>query len=459
MLGDALPWFMPLFVFALLAWIFYEAIESVVRSRNVAFGPKALTALRWLPAVQLLVMLMNRCVAILQRDTSHLEVAQYLGQGEFETHHLKLIFVGGGGEEIITLLIVLFVLFSERLPSLSKAQPELRQKFRNRLMLFSGLMLLSASTLLFPEKGYYNPASYPIETIGNIPSWSTQIPLVLLGLLMMFGGELFAVSTLFLAGDNFQKIAGRARLKVILLASCTLLWLSRHLEIETNWIQEIPESALLLPLVLLLHIGVCLTVIIQPAVRIESELNHGEGRSLGMLILAAGMALVILILTPLHLDQTGIFGPELGPHVYGVWIAAVTVSAMMLVQFLPALGFDAAPRPEIWWMKMTLVFSPTLLCLFTPFAIFLIPAIWLVLPWSSLAPWYLESDVQSPSASFILTPILFITLMCAILPFSWDEPLLAALWLGWMPGAMASIGLTLHIKQKGQMFSLDSAEE
>ena len=102
MLGDALPWFMPLFVFALLAWIFYEAIESVVRSRNVAFGPKALTALRWLPAVQLLVMLMNRCVAILQRDTSHLEVAQYLGQGEFETHHLKLIFVGGGGEEIIT---------------------------------------------------------------------------------------------------------------------------------------------------------------------------------------------------------------------------------------------------------------------------------------------------------------------------------------------------------------------
>jgi hypothetical protein len=49
--------------------------------------------------------------------------------------------------------------------------------------------------------------------------------------------------------------------------------------------------------------------------------------------------------------------------------------------------------------------------------------------------------------------------MCAILPFSWDEPLLAALWLGWMPGAMASIGLTLHIKQKGKMFSLDSAEE
>ena len=459
MLGDALPWFMPLFVFALLAWIFYEAAESVLRSKNLTFGPKALTALRWLPAIQLLIMLISRCVAIIQRDLSHLEVAQYLGQGDFETNDLKLMLVGGGGVEIITLLIVLFVLFSERLPSLSQAQPELRQKFRNRLMLFCGLMLLSASTLLFPEKGYYNPSSYPIETIGQIPSWSTQIPLILLGFLIMFGSELFAVSTLFLAGDNFQKIARRARIKVIILAFSTLAWLSRHLELGTNWIQELPESGLIIPLVLLLHIGVCLAAIIQPAVRIESELNHGEGRSLGMLELAAGMALLILFLTPLHLDQTGIFGPELGSYVYGVWMAAVAVSAMMLVQFLPTLGFDAAPRPEIWWMKMTLVFSPTILCLFTPFAIFLIPAIWLALPWSSLTPWFIESDVPSPSPSFIFAPILFITLMCAIIPFSWDEPLLAALWFGWIPGAMASIGLTLHMKQKSKLFSVDTAEE
>ena len=326
-------------------------------------------------------------------------------------------------------------------------------------MLFCGLMLLSASTLLFPEKGYYNPSSYPIEIVGDIPPWSAQIPLILLGLLIMFGGELFAVSTLFLAGDNFQKIARRARIKVIVLAFSTLVWLSRELELGTNWIQELPESGLILPLVLLLHIGVCLTAIIQPAVRIESELNHGEGRSLGMLVLAAGMALLILFLTPLHLDQTGIFGPELGPYVYGVWMAAVAVSAMMLVQFLPTLGFDAAPRPEIWWMKMTLVFSPTILCLFTPFAIFLIPAIWLALPWSSLTPWFIESDVPSPSPSFIFAPILFITLMCAIIPFSWDEPLLAALWFGWIPGAMASIGLTLHMKQKSKLFSVDTAEE
>tara|TARA_Y100000766_G_scaffold189486_1_gene162894 strand:+ start:18197 stop:19576 length:1380 start_codon:yes stop_codon:yes gene_type:complete len=459
MLGDTLPWFLPLFVFSLLAWIFYEAIEGFLQRKNSDFTPKGLAALRWLPAIQLMVMLLNRSIAVVQRDLSHIEVAQYLGPGEFRTHDLKLILVGDGGVEIICLGIVLFVLFSDRLPSLSKSQLEIRYKFRNRLMLFSGIMLLSASTLLFPEEVYYNPSSYPLEPFGSLPPLSAKIPLALLGFLVMFGGELFAVSTLFLAGDNFQKIAQRARLKVALFALITIFWLSRHLEHENNWVQQIPDSGLLLPLVLFLHIAVSLAVSIQPAVRIESELNHGEGRSLGMLVLTGGMAVLILVLTPIHLAEIGIFGPELGPYVYGVWMAAVTVSAMMLVQFLPTLGFDAAPRPEIWWMKMTLVFSPIIISFFTPFAIFLIPAIWLVLPWSTLTPWFVEKDVLSPSFSFVFSPVVIMTIMCATVPFASNEPFLAALWFGWVPGAMTSIGLMLHIKQTGKISSSKLAEE
>lgn len=459
MIGDTLPWFLPLFVFGLLAWVFYEAIEKYVLRKGSPFGEKALVALRWLPAAQLVVMLITRSISLIQRDLSHLEVAQYLGVGTYHSSDLKLIATGGGGSEIIALTVILFVLLSERLPSLSSTRVELRQGFRNRLMMFSGLMLLSASTLLFPESAYYSPSSFPVNTIDAIPQWSSLIPLLLLASLMMFSGELFAVSTLFFAGDNFQKLASRARLKVLILAVLTLAWLTRTLEIERNWIEQIPELGFLLPLILLLHVGVSLAVIIQPAVRIESELNHGEGRSLGMLLLAALMAIIILVLTPIHLDQLGIFGSELGPYVYGVWIASVTVSGMMLVQFLPALGFDAAPRPEVWWMKMTLVFAPVIMCLFTPFALFLIPAIWLSLPWSSIVPWFVEKDVPSPSQTFVLYPLVFITIACALIPFSWNIPFLAALWFGWIPGAMASIGLTIHIKNKGRVYALESAEE
>jgi len=459
MLGDTMPWFLPLFVFGLFAWVFYEGVEKYANQKNTPFWSKAVFAIRWLPPVQLLIMLIVRLISLIQRDLTHIEIGQYLGPGDFSSRDLKLMITGDGGIEFIVLIIFLFALFSEHLPSLANARSDLRHSFRNRLMMFSGLILLLSSATLFPESAYYATDLLPVSTIGTIPSWYTLVPLLLFAGLTMFGGELFAVSTLFFAGANFQTLARRARYKVLLLALITIVWLSLALGIDEGWLQRIPELGLLLPLILLLHLGMCLAIIIQPAVQIEAELNHGEGRSWGMLVLAATMALFVLVLTPLHLDEIGVFGSGLGPYVYGFWVAAVAVSVMMLVQFLPALGFDAAPRPEIWWMKMTLVFSPVILCMFTPFAVFLIPAIWLALPWSSLTPWFIERDVTSPSASFVLYPVLIISIMCAILPFSWNEPFLASLWFGWIPGAMASIGLTLHVKQREKGSSQLSAEE
>ena len=459
MLGDTMPWFLPLFVFGLFAWIFYEAIEKYANRKSTPFWLKAVYVIRWLPPIQLLLMLIIRLISLLQRDLEHIEIAQYLGPGEFSPHDLKLLLTGNGAVELTVLVIFLFALSSERLPSLKNARSDLRQGFRNRMMMFSGLTLLSFSTVLFPESAYYAASTLPMSPIGMIPAWDTLVPLLLFAGLTMFGGELFAISTLFFAGENFQTLARRARYKVLLLALIALVWFSFALDLDEHWLQKIPELGLLLPLILMFHMGLCLALIIQPAVRIESELNHGEGRSWGMLVLAAAMALLVLVLTPLHFEQIDMFGSGLGPYVYGVWVAAVAVSVMMLVQFLPALGFDAAPRPEIWWMKMTLVFSPIVLCMFTPFAVLLIPAIWLALPWSSLTPWFIERDVASPSTSFVLYPVLFTTVMCAILPFSWDKPFLASLWLGWIPGAMASIGLALHIKQRGMDTSPLSAEE
>lgn len=447
MLGDTMPWFLPLFVFGLFAWIFYEAVEKYAEKKNSPFWVKAIFFIRWLPPVQLLLMLIVRLNALIQRDMTHIEIAQYMGPGEFSLSDLRLMLTGNGGVECIALVIVVFTLFSGHLPSIANARSNLRQSFRNRMMMFTGLALLLFSTTLFPESAYYSPSTFPLNPIGAVPSLHTLVPLLLFGGLTMFGGEIFAVSTLFFAGNNFQTLAHRARNKVLVLASTTIVWISMTAEIDDDWLGKIPEIGLLLPLILMLHLGVCLATIIQPAVRIESELNHGEGRSWGMLVLAAIMALLVLVLTPLHLNEIGIFGTGFGSYVYGFWIAAVAVSVMLLVQFLPALGFDAAPRPEIWWMKMTLMSSPIVLCLFTPFALFLIPAIWLALPWSSLTPWFIERDVTSPSYSFVLYPVLFITIMCALLPLSLDEPFLASLWFGWIPGAMASIGLTLHITQ------------
>jgi len=451
MLGDAMPWFLPALVLGLFAWIWFGSIERYAERKGTAFWKNAVLIVRWLPAVQLSMMLIFRFKAIYSHDMTHLEVTKYLGAGNFSSEELKLMFTGDGGIEIIMLLVILFAVFSEHLPSISTVRPALRQKFRNRLMMFTASFALASTTLFFPEQAYSEPELFPLETIGPIPGWENFVPLALIGGLLMFGGELFAVSTLFLAGPNFQTLASRARLKVLILAVVALSYLTVAIDIERDWLSQLHEQSMLLPLVLSTHLAVCFAVVLQPAVRSDAELNHGEGRSLSIAVLAIIMAVAVLLLTPLHLNHLEFLGDGLGPYAYGIWISSIAISSLMLVQFMPALGFDAAPRPEIWWMKMTLLYAPVLMSMFTPFAILLLPAIWVVLPWSSVTSWFIEKDVASPSSSFVLYPMMMATVAAAIIPLGWSVPFMAALWIGWLPGAIASIGLALHVQTQSKL--------
>ena len=450
MLGDAMPWFLPALVFGLFAWIWFGSIERYADKKGTGFWKNAVFIVRWLPPVQLSVMLIYRFKAIFSHDMTHLEVAKYLGAGNFSSHEFKLMLTGDGGIEIVMLLVILFAVLSEHLPSISAVKPALRQKFRNRLMMFTASFALASTTLFFPEQAYSEPPQFPVETIGPIPGWENFVPLALLGGLLMFGGELFAVSTLFLAGPNFQTLASRARLKVLILAVVALCYLTVAIDIERDWLSQLHEQSMLLPLVLSMHLAVCFAVILQPAVRSDSELNHGEGRSLSIAVLAIIMAVAVLLLTPLHLNQLEMLGDGLGAYTYGVWISSIAISSLMLVQFMPALGFDAAPRPEIWWMKMTLLYAPVLMSMFTPFAILLLPAIWVALPWSSVTSWFVEKDVESPSTSFVLYPMLIATVAAAAIPLGWSVPFVVALWIGWLPGVIGSIGLALHVRTQSK---------
>ena len=450
MLGDEMPWFLPALVIGLFAWIWMSSIERYADKKGTPAWKYVVLAVRWLPPIQLAVVVLYRFKAIYTRDTSHLEVAKHLGSGSFSSADLKLMFTGDGGIEIIMLIVFLFAVLSDHLPSISTTRPDLRQKFRNRLMMFTASFALASTTLFFPEQAYSEPAAFPNGPIGPVPEWLSFAPKVLIGGLLMFGGELFAVTTLFLAGPNFQKLAGRARLKVLLLSVSALVYLTTAIDFETDWFGQLHEQSMTLPLVLSVHLGICFAVVLQPAVRSDAELNHGEGRSLSMMVLAVVMALIVLLLTLFHVNQLSAFGSGLGPYTYAIWMSSVAISSMMLVQFMPALGFDAAPRPEIWWMKMTLLYAPIIMSMFTPYAVLLIPAIWVVLPLSSVASWFIEKDVISPSHSFVLFPLLAATLAASAIPFGWNVPFLAALWIGWIPGAIAAIGLTLHVRTRAK---------
>ena len=68
-----------------------------------------------------------------------------------------------------------------------------------------------------------------------------------------------------------------------------------------------------------------------------------------------------------------------------------------MTQILPRYGFDAAARPEYWWLRMMLVFAPAVILIFNPLAIFLIPSLWIVACFSIILPTTIEIDVKSPN--------------------------------------------------------------
>ena len=185
MLGDEMPWFLPALVIGLFAWIWMSSIERYAERKGTSAWEYLLLAVRWLPPVQLAAMILYRFKAIYTRDMSHLEIAKYLGSGSFASADLKLMFTGDGGIEIIMLIVFLFAVLSEHLPSISSTRLDLRQKFRNRLMMFTASFALASTTLFFPEQAYSEPAAFPTGPIGPVPEWMSFAPVSLIGGLLI----------------------------------------------------------------------------------------------------------------------------------------------------------------------------------------------------------------------------------------------------------------------------------
>lgn len=445
-----MPWFLPLFVLGLLSWLMYGSIESYAAKHENPLWNRIPVLVRWLPVVQLFIMAIVRLQALLNRDTEHLEIARYFGEGSFSTSDLRLMITGDGGGELMALVVTIFAIQSNRLPSLSALELHLRQTFRVRMMLFTSFLLLFSAPILFPESAYYRPETFPTEPVAAMPSLEHVLPLVLLGGLIMFVGEMFAASSMFLGGKRVSSLVLKMRIKVVLLAALALIWLTSEVSHAGDWLANLPDRSRVLLVVIALHLAVCIGFNIQPAVGQNAELKHGVGKSKAMLVSGAVMAFIVLFITPWHVTAHGALGSGIGPVLYATWMTSAAVSMMVLVQFLPAIGFDAAPRPEIWWMKIVLTFSPLILVPFTQFAVFLVPAVWIALACGSVVPWYIESDVTSPKTSFVIYPLLTMSVACGFVPLYSSQPLLSALWFGLVPCAISCIGLSLHVKSLRQ---------
>ena len=87
---------------------------------------------------------------------------------------------------------------------------------------------------------------------------------------------------------------------------------------------------------------------------------------------------------------------------------------LAIVQILPRYGFDAAARPEYWWFRILLIFSPALIFWFNHLAIFLLPALWIIASFTILVPNQIERDARSPAKHGLIVLVSATALMIVI---------------------------------------------
>ena len=123
------------------------------------------------------------------------------------------------------------------------------------------------------------------------------------------------------------------------------------------------------------------------------------------------------------------------------------IICMAISLVLPNFGFDGASRPELWWLRMSLIFAPSIIFMITPFAVFLLPASWILLAISMIQPWYLETDVKSPSFFTTLFPLIGLIFGTLVFSFSTDWPIMSFIVVGWLLVLFSSKSIEFHIKQ------------
>lgn len=444
MLGDTLPWFFPVLALVLCLWLMIGSIEKKALSGAEATSNLLPMLLHWTPPVMFAWLFLHRCLAILTSDPTHMEVLQYLPEGAPLADRMTLLFAGQGGLEFAALSTVVFAVCSHRLPSVRAMGEQAAVAVRQRMMMYCALCLLLSAGVLFPEKVYTASNPLPMAIVAMIPPASAALLPAFFALMVMFGGELFAASSLYNIDADFSILAKKATLKCVILTVLSLAWLSTEPQIWSAWENDPTTPSHLVAMLMMIHATVVLSAVLQPSRRIEARLIHGEARSVALLVNVGVIAAVMLAATSLLLQKEPTFSTGGGATLYAFWLCTAVIGAMFLVQFMPTLGFDAAPRPETWWLRTMGLVMPMIVMAVAPLGVYLIPAVWLALAWSIVVPWMIESDVRSPSLGFVVLPLVLATCIGFGLPMLANHALFGGL-LATLPALVIAVfGLLVH---------------
>ncbi len=447
MLGDESPLIFPVLLIILSTWLIPRKIEMYLEKLPPQLGKFGFYSHRFGPLVLVGFMILDRVKAIFQRDVSYLEISQRLGSGEFQYADLRLLVTGEGAPEIVMFSLLLFALLSHKLPSISTSSYELRMTVQHRIMTYISFSFLVSFWIFFPESSYYEPSSFPLQTtLSKYGDYSISV-VILTALLILVNSELFAITTIAHSNEGLDILVRRTKLKMYLILPCLIYALSNSVQSTDSWWMNISQNGEFMMILFFILQSFGLIFVTIPSKLNESFLQHGDGRSNSLTFQLSISVFILFVITCLFLANHEPFNDGNGYLLESSWLVVGMLGLISASLILPNFGFDSAARPELWWIRMVLIFGPSIIFIFTPYAIFIVPACLLLLPISMVHPWVIETDVISPSLIKVLFPL--VGLMILILSFSifTEWPLMTFIILGWLPSLFAAKSIEIYLKQ------------
>ena len=102
-----------------------------------------------------------------------------------------------------------------------------------------------------------------------------------------------------------------------------------------------------------LHMAISFATILEPAKQLDYKLGAGDGRTKS-LIFTSLLAFIFLIIISFMFSQSLDIFPGNGESLMTIWLLFAVIVTCVASMFLPTMGFDATPRPELWWVRLTL---------------------------------------------------------------------------------------------------------
>jgi hypothetical protein len=361
-----------------------------------------------LPFALLAVILSLRISAIFSHDTSHIEVAAYLVEDASFLDRLHVLVAGDGLVEWMVLPLVYLFAWNGQ-GSKQAWSTEGLYKLKRTV----ALMLLVSSTLLFDDSAYIAPDTMPTGTMiaPHVEAWGVAFLLcvqfvVITGLLRAYGPSTGL--------QSYQKRFFAPASPFVLTAFAFLFM--AYLEsgvFDSSWWSDPRQDDPFATLWLWIFVAFNLHIFAVPQREADAHLGPGNGRSkaLGWVIGTSVGLLIVVTAILMHDQQT----PDATSVRTSLWLVGWMSALMAGVLLLPLLGFDDGSRPELNWVRWSLMFGPMLWFLMFEHSPFLLLGSWFALMATSPMAWALEDSAPSPTLWHSVGLVLLgITVICVV---------------------------------------------